>query len=71
MTVGELINWLKDFDEDMEVVIGMRQRYGSDFAIEIVDVSKNKVSPFYGDEVDGVVVIEEGGQVGTIEWKER
>lgn len=71
MTVRELINWLKDFDEDMEVVIGMRQRYGSDFAIEIADVSKNKVSPFYGDwdGVAEVVVIEEGGQLGTVEWR--
>lgn len=37
MTVGELINELKQFDEDMEVKIGMIQQYGGNFAMDISD----------------------------------
>ncbi len=35
MTVRELIDQLEAFDDDMDVVIGMQQTYGSNFAMEI------------------------------------
>lgn len=48
MTVGELISRLEDFDEDAKVVIGMEQRYGSDFMMEIDDVDEMEVDPWDG-----------------------
>ena len=66
MTVKELINWLEDFDEDAEVVIGMHQRYGTDFAMEISDVSEEKINPFYGEDDASCVVITEGEQLGSV-----
>ena len=36
------ITRLEEFDSDTEVVIGMQQRRGSNFATEIVDVSKEQ-----------------------------
>lgn len=64
MTVKELINWLNDFDEDAEVVIGMRQRYGSDFAMDIVNISEELVN--FWKEKTTCVVITEGSQVGSV-----
>lgn len=65
MTVGELINWLSDFDEDVEVVIGMRQRYGTDFAMDIQSVSTETVD-VWEDGESTKVVITEGNQIGGV-----
>ena len=73
MTVAELIEILEGFDPDMEIVIGMKQRYGTDFAMEIIDVSVNKVdvwdaysSVYDEDEYPECVVITEGPQIGGV-----
>ena len=66
VTVRELINWLSDFDEDAEVVIGMRQRYGMDFAMEIEDISMENVDVWGEDEESTKVVIAEGIQIGGV-----
>lgn len=66
VTVRELINWLSDFDEDAEVVIGMRQRYGMDFAMEIEDISMENVDVWGEDEESTKVVITEGIQIGGV-----
>lgn len=71
MTVKELINWLEDFDEDAEVIIGMQQTYGTDFAMEIENVSEENVNLFYGDSEDKFVVITEGSQIGSVDYEER
>lgn len=74
MTVRELINWLEDFNEDAEVVIGMHQRYGTDFAMAIGEVSTEKINMFYGDDEDDdsrYVVITEGNQIGSVSYKGR
>ena len=71
MTVRELINWLEDFDEDAEVIIGMQQTYGTDFAMEIENVSEENVNLFYGDSEDKFVVITEGSQIGSVDYEER
>jgi len=71
MTVRELISWLEDFDEDAEVVIGMQQTYGTDFAMEIENVSEENVNLFYGDSEDKFVVITEGSQIGSVDYEER
>ena len=71
MTVRELINWLEDFDEDAEVVIGMQQTYGTNFAMEIENVSDENVNLFYGDSEDKFVVITEGSQIGSVDYEER
>lgn len=68
MTVDELIGMLEQFDRDAEVVIGMRQRYGSDFAKEIVDVTEEEITPWYDDNMN-VVVITEGGQLGVVNYE--
>ena len=74
MTVKELINWLEDFNEDAEVVIGMHQRYGTDFAMAIGEVSTEKINMFYGDDEDDdsrYVVITEGNQIGSVSYRGR
>ena len=65
MTVGELRNWLRDFDPDMEVRIGMYQDRGSNFAYEIDDIEVKGVSHFYDEDTNCVCLIE-GGQCGII-----
>mgnify|MGYP001069701097 CR=1 FL=1 len=70
MTVRELINQLEGFDDDMEVVIGMQQTYGSNFAIEIKGcVDEYNVATF-GDEDCRAVVITEGSQIGVVDYGE-
>lgn len=70
MTVRELINQLEGFNDDMEVVIGMQQTYGSNFAMEIEGcVDEYNVTAF-GDEDCRAVVITEGGQIGTVAYSE-
>lgn len=70
MTVKELINWLEDFDYDAEVVIGMKQRYGSNFAMEIGNVSEKKVDSWDTNEEDvPCVVITEGRQIGSVGYE--
>ena len=68
MTVGELIRELENFDEDMEVRIGMIQRYGSNWAMNIdYNVEEHKISAFYGDDYRAVVITE-SGQCGTVNY---
>jgi hypothetical protein len=67
MTVRELIEALECFDDDMKVVIGMQQRYGTDFAMDIRDVEEYKVLSFY-DEDYKAVVITEGEQDGSVDY---
>lgn len=68
MTVRDLINELEQFDEDMEVRIGMIQNYGSNFAMNIdCDVEEHKIRSFYGDDYNAVVITERE-QVGTVDY---
>lgn len=68
MTVRDLIEMLEEFDEDMEVRIGMIQNYGSNFAMNIVDeVAKHKIRSFYGDDFKAVIITE-GNQIGTVAY---
>lgn len=72
MTVKELINWLSEFDKDTEVVIGMQQRYGSDFAMSVEDVSEEKVIEWDSDDSNSkYVVITEGRQIGSVDYELR
>ena len=65
MTVREVISWLKDFDEDMEVVIGQRQRYGTDFAYGIHNIAEQIYEGFWSGS-SKVVSINMDEQMGTI-----
>ena len=67
MTVRELIDMLESFDDDIEVVIGMQQNYGTDFAMEIRDVEEYDISAFYGEDYKAVVITE-GGQCGSVDY---
>lgn len=70
MTVGELKELLEDFDDEMEVRIGMAQRYGTDFANEIDDVEEHRIRAFYGSDYKAVV-LREGSQVGAVDWDDE
>ena len=68
MTVGELISILEDFDEDMEVRIGMIQNYGSNFAMNICnDVEEYKIKAWHGNDYNAVVITE-GNQIGVVDY---
>jgi len=68
MKVRDLINALENFDEDMEVRIGMIQNYGSNFAMNIdCDVEEHKIRAFYGNDYKAVVITERE-QVGTVDY---
>lgn len=72
MTVRELIDMLENFDDDMEVRIGMQQTYGANFAMEIRDVEEHNVMAFsfYGEDYKAVVITE-GGQCGAVDYDEE
>lgn len=71
MTVRDLIEMLEEFDEDMEVRIGMIQNYGSNFAMNIVDdVAEHKIRSFYGKDFRAVVLTE-GNQIGTVDYDDE
>jgi hypothetical protein len=71
MKVRDLIEELEQFDEDMEVRIGMIQNYGSDFAMNIVeDVAEHKIRSFYGEDFKAVVLTE-GNQIGTVDYDDE
>lgn len=71
MTVRDLIEMLEGFDEDMEVRIGMIQRYGSNFAMNICeDVEEHTIRSFYGKDFKAVVLTE-GNQIGTVDYDDE
>lgn len=71
MTVRDLIEMLEEFDEDMEVRIGMIQNYGSNFAMNIIDdIAEHKINSFYGDDFKAVVITE-GEQVGVVDYDDE
>jgi len=70
MTVRELIKILEDYDDDMEVVIGMHQRYGSDFAKDICEVEEYEINNWYDDDDVRALVITEGSQIGTVHYED-
>ena len=68
MKVRDLIDALEEFDDDMEVRIGMIQRYGSNCAMDIMDeIAIHNINSFYGDDIQAVVLTE-GNQVGTVDY---
>ena len=70
MTVRELKDQLETFDDDMEVVIGMQQTYGTNFAMEIENnLDEYNVTAFGGEDCR-VVVITEGSQIGSVDYSE-
>jgi hypothetical protein len=71
MTVRDLIEMLEEFDEDMEVCIGMIQNYGSNFAMNVIDdIAEHKIRAFYGDDYKAVVITE-GNQIGTVDYEDE
>ena len=70
MTVRDLIDELENFDEDMEVVIGMIQNYGSNFAMNIMEVDEHEVSNWYKEDCR-TVVITEGNQRGYVNYEDE
>jgi hypothetical protein len=71
MKVRDLIEELEQFDEDMEVRIGMIQNYGSNFAMNIIDdIAEHNIRAFYGKDFKAVVITE-GHQVGTVDYDDN
>ena len=59
---------LDDFDDDAEVCIGEYQTYGCNFAYDIDEVESDKsINGFYDDDMENVVLITMGSQIGTID----
>lgn len=62
---------------DMEIVIGMEQPFGADWAEEIAldsdgdDVSIRTVTNSWSGKEKTVAVIKEGSQIGTVDWEEK
>ena len=70
MKVRDLIEELQNFDEDMEVKIGMRQRYGTDFAMDVeYDIEVRKIRAFWGSDYKAVVITQ-GSQCGAVVYRD-
>lgn len=68
MTVKDLINELKNFEEDMPVRIGMIQNYGSNFAMNVIDdIEEHTINTFYGKNYKAVILTE-GNQIGVVNY---
>ena len=68
MKVRELINLLENFDEDMEVRIGMKQKYGTDFAMHIDScIEEYTIKSFWGEDYKAVVITEDN-QCGAVDY---
>lgn len=67
MTVRDLIDILETYDEDMEVRIGMKQNYGSNFAMRISEVGEYTINTFYGNDHTAVVITEDS-QCGVVDY---
>lgn len=69
MTVRDLIEELENFDDDQEVVIGMQQNYGCDFAYTIYGTEELPVKD-WDNEKEDMVVLTMGKQFGTVKYEE-
>ena len=70
MTVRELIEALGNFDEGMEVKIGMAQDYGSNFVMDICNsIDELTVNDWDNGEYKAVIITE-GSQIGTTDCEE-
>ena len=76
MTIRELEDALKSlkkydgFTDDTEVMIGMYQHYGSDFAMSIDEIEIDKgIRTFWGDDIPKgkVIFLIEGSQEGVMD----
>lgn len=71
MTVRELIDALEQFDDEAEVRIGMIQKYGSNFAMNICeDIEEHNIRRFYGNDIKAVVLTQ-GEQIGTVDYDDE
>ena len=67
MTVGNLKAILDCYDDEQKIVIGQRQNFGSNFVYNICeDVEENRVRKFYGRDINSVVMLIMGSQIGVI-----
>ena len=70
MTVRELIEILETYDDNARVMIGMKQKYGTDFAMDIdCEVGEYGIKAFYGEDFRAVVLTE-GNQRGAVDYED-
>ena len=70
MRVRDLIDILETYDGDMKVKIGMRQTYGTDFAMDVeYDIDERKIRAFHGNDYKAVVITE-GSQCGAVVYND-
>lgn len=71
MTIRELIDQLQQFDPESIIRIGMKQTYGSDFAMSINhDISEHMIDTFYGVPYKAVIITE-GNQIGVVDYNDE
>ena len=76
MKVKDLIEILETYDENQEIVIGMKQNYGTDFATKVTyDIEERKIRSFWGADYKAVVITQ-GEQLGAVvynpdEWEDE
>lgn len=70
MTVRDLLDELENYDDDMEVCIGMIQNYGSNWAYTICEVEPHNVSNLDTSDNKEHVVLTMGRQFGTVRYDE-
>ena len=68
MTVRELIETLEDYDEEMEVCIGMIQNYGSNFAYSVCETEAYDVNDF-DKGTSEMLVLTMGRQFGKVRYE--
>lgn len=68
MKVKDLISALEYMDEDAEIVVGVQQNYGSDFAYYIEDdIQEYKINSYWGADYNAVVITIKD-QCGTVDY---
>lgn len=70
MKVKDLIEILETYDKNAEVIIGMKQNYGTDFATKVThDIEERKIRSFWGSDYKAVVITQ-GEQLGAVVYND-
>lgn len=71
MRIDKVINQLESlrntYGNNIDVKLGMRQKYGTDFAMELAEIDVHKIKAFYGNDFKAIVITE-GGQIGAVDY---
>lgn len=68
--IDELEFLREEYGEDIDVKIGMIQKYGTNFAMEISEIDVHQIKSFYGKDYKAIVLTE-GGQIGAVDYDDE